>query len=332
MENEKARLNLVYYAVVIALLLTSIVINYVADYMSSNQVTYVFTTLSQIVCMFILPVTLYFTTIKGKASVRGFLDDFGFKRFKKGELIKVIALGLIAIYVNTCFAQVNAGFLSLIGYKYSSSASTDYLANGWLVVLDLFMTALLPAICEETAHRGLFRVSYRFEPVKYILLSSLMFSLMHQNIAQVFYTFMMGLFFASAVVFTGNIKASMIMHFMINATEVLNDFGAQIGSTVLASKRVFFSLLYSSVIGRIFSVVLAFVGIYFFIKILMSFRKEDYEKQSIREFPRSIQTGVLKKDGFLTIKANGVSKAFMTATIFIGVCCNIFTLTWGLLR
>ncbi len=331
MENEKARLHLVYYTVIIALLLTSIVINYTADYMSSNQVTYVFTTVSQILCMFILPVTLYFTTIKGKANVKGFLDDFGFKRYKKGELIKVIGLGFLAIYLNTVFAQINAGVLTLLGYTYSSSASTDYLANKGLIVMDLFMTALLPAICEETAHRGLFRVSYKGEPIKYILLSSVMFAFMHQNVGQVFYTFMMGLFFASAVVFTGNIKTSMIMHFMINATEVLNDVGAQTGSTFLALKRVFFNLMYSNFMGVIVSVVLAIVCLYLFVRLLVSFQTNT-ENQNAKKVLNTFKQVVLTKDGFLTIKSNGVSKAIMTATLFVGVCCNVFTLTWGLLR
>lgn len=330
--NRKGRVNLVYYIVIIALLLTSIIIGSFSDYMSANGVTYTFTVVSQIICMLCIPVGMYFLFINRGGKVADFKSDFGFKKFQKGEVIKVIGLGFIAIYLNTIFANINYSFLSLIGYKYTSSASSDYISNIGLLFVDLFMTAMLPAICEETAHRGLFRSAYRYEPVKYILLSSLMFSLMHQNIAQVFYTFCMGLFFSGAVVATDNIKSGMIMHFMINATEVLTDFGVQTNNILFAIKNVIFNLLFMSIVGRILAIVLTFVGIYLFIKIAFSFRKDEYKNFSLKKIPEIRQSGILRKDAFLTVEPTTISRILLYTTIMIGVMCNVFTLTWGLLR
>ena len=332
MDNKKARVNLTYYIIVATLLITHITISTFSDNMSSNQINYSFTFITQIICMLTLPVLFYFAFINKKAKLSVMLEDFGFKKFKKGELLKVIALGFLAIYINTFVANINYTLLEAVGYTYSSSASSDYISNIGLLFADLVMTAMLPAICEETAHRGLFRTAYRYEPVKYILLSSLMFALMHQNIAQVLYTFVMGIFFASAVLATGNLKASMVMHFMINATEVLGDFGAQTNNIFFSLKNILFNVLYSNVIGRLIAVNLLFVCIYLFIKILFSFRNDEFKRFSFGKIPEMKEAGIIDKNGFLAIKANGYSKLFLGITVTVGIVCNIFTLTWGIMR
>ena len=328
--ERKTRVNLTYYIVLIALVLVSILVHCISDYVSSNQMDIIFSMLTQVVCMFILPIVLYFIFIKPKSNFNDLKEDFGFKPFKKGELSKVILLGILAIFLNTVFADVNYGFLNLVGYKYPHSASSDYRANIGLFFLDLFMTGMLPALCEETAHRGLFRLSYKDKPVQYILISSLLFALMHQNIAQVIYTFFTGIMFASAVVFTGNIKASMIMHFMVNAVEVIGSLGIQLNSVILAIKPVFFNLLYSSVFGKIVLVVLTILALYLFVKTLYSFKSS--EKFSFQKTKRMFLDGTLTVGYETSKKATTMANVLFIAIIVVGIMSEVFTLIWGVIR
>ncbi len=328
--ERKTRVNLTYYIVLVVLMLVSILVHCISDYVSSNQLDVIFTLLTQVLGMFILPIALYFILIKPKSKFVDLKDDFGFKPFKKGELSKVFLLGLLAIFLNTVFADINYGFLQLVGFKYPHSASNDYLGNIGLFFLDLFLTAMLPAICEETAHRGLFRLSYKDKPVQYILLSSLLFALMHQNIAQVIYTFFTGIMFASAVVFTGNIKASMIMHFMVNAVEVIGSLGIQLNSVILAIKPVFFNLLYSSVFGKIILVILTILALYLFVKTLYSFKSED--KFSFQKTRRMFLDGTLTVGYEASNKATTMANVLLVAIIVVGIMSEIFTLIWGVIR
>ena len=328
--ERKTRVNLTYYIVIVFLVLVSITAHAISDYVSSNQLDLIFTLLTQVVGMFVLPITLYFILIKPKSKFIDFKDDFGFKPFKKGELPKVFLLGLLAIFLNTVFADINYGFLSLVGYKYSHSASNDYLGNIGLFFADLVLTAMLPAICEETAHRGLFRLSYKDKPVQYILISSMFFALMHQNIAQVIYTFFTGIMFASAVVFTDNIKASMIMHFMVNAVEVIGSLGIQTNSLILALKPVFFNLLYSSVFGKIILVLLTLLALYLYAKLLYSFRSND--KFAFPKMKRMFLDGTLTVGCESINKATFMANVLLVAIIVIGALTEIFTLIWGIIR
>ena len=328
--ETKSRVNISYYIVVVMLLLVRILIGEIAESVSSNQVDIIFTVLTQIAIMFAIPVISYFLIIKPKASIKDFSDDFGFKRFKKGEIWKVLLLGFIAIFLNTVFAQINFGFLDLIGFKRVHSALNDYVNNIGLFFLDIFMTAMLPALCEETAHRGLFRVSYKDKPVKYILLSSLLFSLMHQNIQQSIYTFFTGILFSSAVVFTGNLWTSVIMHFMINFVEVLSTFGMQYNVSIFLLKDYTFAFLTISPLTQILLAILTLVGIYLFIRVLYSFRSRD--KFKLEKVRRMFLDGTLTYGYMPSLKASTAANIFMCAIIVTGLTMEIYTLIWGLIR
>lgn len=327
---KKERVNIVYYIMLIALLCVSFLVRAVGDYMSSNGIDALFTVLSQIVCMFLIPVLGYFLVINKSATKEQALSDFGYKPFKKGELGKVVLLGLLAIFLNTVFAQLNYGFLTLIGYQYGHSASHNYVANLGLFFLDIIMVAVLPAICEETAHRGLLRVGYGSNPAKYILISATLFSLMHQNISQMLYTFLSGILFASAVAYTGNIKSSMIMHFMVNVTEVITDLGLQLNMPILLGKNLLFGILLMNIGTKIVMGVLTVLFLYLFYRLLYSFNyKGNFTTEKAK---RMLKDGSLTMDFGAEEKATTVSKVMLVAILFIGICCEIFTLTWGLMR
>lgn len=82
----------------------------------------------------------------------------------------------------------------------------------------LFIIAVQPAVFEELLFRGAALHGYRhLGTKKALLMSALMFAMLHMNLQQALYAFLLGSVFAFLVQRTGSIFASMLPHFLINA-------------------------------------------------------------------------------------------------------------------
>ena len=82
----------------------------------------------------------------------------------------------------------------------------------------LFVIAVQPAVFEELLFRGAALHGYRsLGAKKALLMSALMFAMLHMNLQQALYAFLLGVIFAFMVQRTGSIFASMLPHFIINA-------------------------------------------------------------------------------------------------------------------
>ncbi len=89
----------------------------------------------------------------------------------------------------------------------------------------LISMAVLPAFLEELSLRGVFLSGYRrLGTWKAVFCTALLFGLLHMNPQQFPYAFFAGLFFCFLVERTGSIWASIIPHFIINATNVIAMF------------------------------------------------------------------------------------------------------------
>lgn len=82
----------------------------------------------------------------------------------------------------------------------------------------LTIVAVMPAFCEETICRGMVYGAYRREGKKYIavLLSSLVFGMMHMNINQALYAFVLGIALALLLEASGSIWTTIMFHFIFN--------------------------------------------------------------------------------------------------------------------
>lgn len=90
------------------------------------------------------------------------------------------------------------------------------------VLLFLYF-CILPPILEEFVFRGIILHSLtKFGNVFAIIISSIMFALVHRNIAQGIHAFIMGCIMAYFVLRTDNLKTSMIIHFANNLYAVIN--------------------------------------------------------------------------------------------------------------
>ncbi len=167
-------------------------------------------------CMFFIPMLFYKKLDK----------EYRFSempcKFKFSRHFPLLLLGALAI--NYAAAYVNSILSAFLGIDMSSLMLVEY-PNGYHAyhfVLDTIKIAIIPAFCEELLFRGLILDRlHRFGRAKAIFISALLFALMHQNIGQIIYTFILGLVLGYIVVESGSIWGAIVIHFVNNFTQVV---------------------------------------------------------------------------------------------------------------
>lgn len=93
------------------------------------------------------------------------------------------------------------------------------------LALNLFTMAVLPALLEEMIYRGyILRTLRSFGNVFAVIVSSALFSLMHGNLRQIPFAFIVGLVLGYLYVITDNIWMPIAVHFTNNAFSVLMEY------------------------------------------------------------------------------------------------------------
>ena len=132
------------------------------------------------------------------------------------EVLILILISFVCVFGLQYFINgIDIG-LEAIGYKLSSL--TLPLDNGWWYLLNVVVIALLPAICEELIFRGIIFNGLRrnLKDGWAVVLSALLFALMHGSLEQFVYPFILGMILNVVVLRTGNLLSSIIVHFMNN--------------------------------------------------------------------------------------------------------------------
>ena len=140
---------------------------------------------------------------------------------KKPNILMVlvcIVVGISMCFLTDKFITMIAIGLDHIGVNINSSINIPLSSFGYYL-LAVLMIAILPAITEELVYRGMILNGLRkLGKWPAILLSSLAFCLMHGNIAQFPYTFLLGIVLGYIMFETSNLLLCIIIHFFNNAT------------------------------------------------------------------------------------------------------------------
>lgn len=149
------------------------------------------------------------------------------------QILVIIVLGLVAMYGFSPLVNYMEWGLRSLGFNLDSFNGLSFNGLGMLFA-NIFVVALLPAICEELVFRGVVMNGLKkFKPAVMMILSGLLFAIMHLNIEQSIYQFVLGMVLSGVVMITGSIVASMILHFFNNALIlVLSHFTPQSSETV----------------------------------------------------------------------------------------------------
>lgn len=158
------------------------------------------------------------------------------------ESLRIRPLQPITVFLLVVFSCLITPALNVLN-AVSMLFSTNVISNSlsgiikeyplWLGILSI---GLLPSVLEECVYRGVFFHEYqKHSPREGVLLSGLLFGLMHMNFNQFIYAFVMGITFALLVEASDSLLGSMIVHFCINATSVVLSHMAP--ATVTASGK-----------------------------------------------------------------------------------------------
>lgn len=176
----------------------------------------------QVGIMFLLPMVLYCNLMKVKP--KNVFNTCNYYKLNKRAILICFAIGIIAFLINIASSTFFNVIIHFFGYESSSGVSTKTYSIANFIV-DLVITALLPALCEEFLHRGILLQGTKHMGFgKAIILSSLMFGFMHFNINQFFYAFIVGILMGLISVVAKNIWPAVIVHFTNNAIGVYLEY------------------------------------------------------------------------------------------------------------
>lgn len=172
--------------------------------------------------------------------------ECGIKNKTSPWVVIIAILGVIAlVFLSSPFISWIDYGLSLLGIKVDGS--TGFSLDGfWQVLLAVVMMALLPAVTEELIYRGMILNGLRsLGKWPGILLSATAFCLMHTNIPQFPYTFLLGILLGLVMYETKSLWLTMSMHFANNLIVILSMaiFGSSDIKTEATSTPIWLAIL-----------------------------------------------------------------------------------------
>jgi len=164
------------------------------------------------------------------------------------------------------FVKILAGFIATavdrileLFYIKSTMPNFDYGSTSLSIFLSFIKITIVAAIAEEFVFRGAILNLLKPYGEKFaILASSLLFGLLHGNVDQFIFAFLMGLYFAYVACKTESIIPSVIMHFLNNA---LSSFFVIYKSNININNEI-------GLILALFTFIAGVLGFIFFISML----------------------------------------------------------------
>lgn len=336
MSKKRTILLIGYMVAMIGLSLLNVVLNLIPINISDNNLNILYSLLSQIVCMGIIP--LIFALIARKSRKQSFaslsrnlLADYRYTTPLSSKCwLLLIPMCISFYFVTQLVARLGALILLILQYSYPITSQTIY-ADGGDLVKWLALTALLPAIFEEFSHRGILLDAFSEESESsQVILSGILFSLMHTNVMQAVYAFIGGCIFAYLVIRSRSIYPAMILHFCNNAIACLSEYGSQHPNSILGWMSEFEDIVTSNYISSLVYIAIL-VGnailFFFLVKIFV-----DHCPRTEMRRERCLYKDLLPIDTIgertITLKENAV-------LIGVMVMCGFLTLSsyiWGVLR
>lgn len=181
-----------------------------------------------------------------------------------GALISFASLILFGNLTN-----VFIEFLYLSGYS-SILGSLD-IPNFGVYLIYVLISCVTPAVCEEILFRGVIASGLKEKGFKFaLILSSVIFTLMHGNPEQTVHQFVIGLVVGFMFLKTGNVWLGIIVHFFNNFISVTQVYMMSFDkSAEVATESVAYAGTWGSFFGSlIIALLMALIG-YFVVRRLM---------------------------------------------------------------
>jgi len=203
-------LGTLFLTIIIGFITMEVILLYAAAKFDYSLPTWLAMSITE---MLVVAVSLIFMLFVRPVS----LSELGFKKIKGRTVLWSLLLGFLSLPLLTVVNLISQFFV-----KNTLTQASDTLLSVSVPLL-FFLMAIVPPVCEEFVFRGIFHRGYdNVTSVWFaILTSALLFGLMHLNINQLSYAFVIGILFAVTDKIADSIYPSIIMHMVINGINVV---------------------------------------------------------------------------------------------------------------
>ncbi len=167
--------------------------------------------LSQLIL--IVPCVFYLLILKLDFKEVFRVNKISFKSLVKCFFGWIIGYLIISLILN--FLLINFPELAL------PLESLDEVLFNESLLLNLFVVAFMPAVCEELLFRGFIMTSFKKQKLLGVVVSSIMFGLLHLYPIKIISTSLLGFVIGLSVYKTNSIYAGIFIHFINNGIAVL---------------------------------------------------------------------------------------------------------------
>lgn len=301
MKNRKERkieycTFLAYFVVVALFVVLRICSHYNLFSFMGQYASFYMSLITQVGIILLVPLIIF--KYLTNARMKDVVAFYGFKKINFKTILWAILLGVVVFVMNIYVSNFFNNIIQYFGYKPLSGGSTMPASWG-MFFANLFCTAVLPAICEEVLHRGmLLRGASKLGVKKAIMISGLLFGLLHLNIEQFFYATIIGFFLGYLTLGCDSIYPAMIVHFMNNGISVFLQFARAKGWAIGNVFSYLGEFLSNNYVIGIVILILLFILLYLLLgeisrKIFMESFKTDFEKQQ-----KNIQNQAMRQKYF----------------------------------
>lgn len=280
----------------------------------------IFFTLVVQLCIFGLLPVLGWAILVGRCEKDDFLAlprTFGVVKCSKRNLIRTLVITIPVLLLTGVMSSAWNAVLAFIGFERTPSSASEQTVTA--LVSDILLSAVLPGIFEELTHRGELFAAYRDRGWKVIVVSALLFSLMHQNIPQTGHTFVIGLCLACLTYYTGSVLPAMFVHFFNNFISIASGYAGVV--PVFGVIGTVSSWLNGTVLGVVVLSALALASVAVIVVVFARMRADAVRegRLPVRQFePASAGALPLHKD------------IVLWAVVAIGVAATAFSFVWGM--
>ena len=131
---------------------------------------------------------------------------------------------LLLIPLAVCVDKI-AEFINVLSQLITPNVVSNHmipLIMQYPFLISFFVIAITPAVCEELIYRGVLYRNYRKSGLAVgVLLSGFLFGIMHMNLNQFSYAFVLGILLALVNEITGSVLPSVFLHLYINGRSVV---------------------------------------------------------------------------------------------------------------
>ena len=296
--------------------LMSLLIAFFAEELNIDMPTWGLILVSQVLVFFLPSIV---AILKNRKNIRDILP------MQKLGIKNIIMILAMTLTIQPIVMVISATFASFFGNDIGEIvAGIQQDTNLWIT---LAIVAIVPSIFEELALRGVVYSGYKkIDIKKAAVINGLFFAMVHMNLQQFLYAFILGALFCYFVYYTKSIWSAIWAHFALNASQVMlmalfpgNNIDEQyIGQEILEAGMQNLHLIVSIIFISI--IVLGFLAL--FIGIYIAFKNYN----SIRNLQLATDKDIAKEDEDNNQNEKVITLGFWGSTIIFVAIMGLFWL------